>query len=256
MQGKPHDDFVGYYARESLSNATRERFLSIQSKVLKLAPRRTLDVLDVGCGAGTQARMWAELGHRVQGVDVNVDLIEIARKRTDGEPRDIRFVVASAARLPFADASMDVCLLPELLEHVGDWEGCLDEAVRVLRPRGVLYLSTTNALCPRQQEFDLPMYSWYPPALKRRYERLAVTSRPELVQHAPYPAVHWFTPYGLARWLKTRGMRCLDRFDMVESSAMSSVRRAVSRGLQRSRVLRFVGHVLTPSTLLFAVKEH
>jgi 2-polyprenyl-3-methyl-5-hydroxy-6-metoxy-1,4-benzoquinol methylase len=55
---------------------------------------------------------------------------------------------------------MDVCLLPELLEHVADWQSCLNEAARVLRPGGLLYLSTTNVLCPRQQEFNLPLYSF------------------------------------------------------------------------------------------------
>ena len=75
---------------------------------------------------------------------------------------------------------MDVCLLPELLEHVADWQSCLKEAPRVLRSGGLLYLSTTNVLRPRQEEFNLPLYSWYPGPLKRYCERLAMTTRPAL----------------------------------------------------------------------------
>ncbi len=95
-------------------------------------------------------------------------------------------------------------MLPELLEHVEDWQTCLNEAVRALRPGGALYLSTTNALNPVQDEFELPFYSWYPGFLKRHYERLAVTTRPELVNHAKYPAVHWFTFFGLKPYLRAR----------------------------------------------------
>ncbi len=62
-----------------------------------------------------------------------------------------------------------------------------------MRPGGVLYLTTTSCLCPSQMEFRLPLYSWYPGFLKRRYERLAKTTRPELANFAIYPAVHWFS---------------------------------------------------------------
>lgn len=255
MNERSEQSFVDYYAKESLSPETRERFVTVRDKALALAPARTLDVLDVGCGAGTQALLWAELGHRVQGIDINAELIAIARERSRAAGYSIRFDVGSATTLAPADASMDVCLLPELLEHVREWEPCLAEAVRVLRPGGVLYLSTTNAFCPRQQEFDLPLYSWYPPFLKQRYERLAVTTRPELVQHAAYPAVNWFTPYQLSRVLERKGMRCMDRFDMIDRQRLSGAKRAVATLLQRSRILRFIGHVCTPGTLLFAVKQ-
>jgi 2-polyprenyl-6-hydroxyphenyl methylase/3-demethylubiquinone-9 3-methyltransferase len=55
--------------------------------------------------------------------------------------------------------SMDVCLVPELLEHVREWRECLADFARVLRPGGVLVLTTNNKLCPVQQEFNLPLYS-------------------------------------------------------------------------------------------------
>ena len=84
---------------------------------------------------------------------------------------------------------MDVALLPELLEHVANWQDCLNEAARIVKPGGLLYLSTTSWLCPMQQEFNLPLYSWYPGFLKRKYERLAVTTRPEIANHCKYPCL-------------------------------------------------------------------
>lgn len=149
---------------------------------------------------------------------------------------------------------MDVCIAPELLEHVADWQSCLDEFVRILRPGGVLYLSTSNVLCPVQQEFDLPLYSWYPAPLKRRYERLAVTTRPELVRHAKYPAVNWFSFYGLRRELSHRGMRSMDRFDFIDSASRSRLKCLAATVIRSLPPVRLLAHIATPNTMVVAVK--
>jgi 2-polyprenyl-3-methyl-5-hydroxy-6-metoxy-1,4-benzoquinol methylase len=254
-----HPEFYEYYASESQSDATQQRFRGIQAAVLRVAAstgmQAQLDVADIGCGAGTQARLWAACGHRVFGLDVNEPLIELARHRAHEAGLEIRFDVGSATALPWADQSMDICLLPELLEHVADWQSCLTEAARILRPRGLLYLSTTNVLCPRQQEFELPLYSWYPAPLKRYCERLAVTTHPEFVNHAKYPAVHWFSFYSLRDFLKPLGFRCLDRFDLMDVTGKSPRAQTVVRFARAVPLLRFLGHVATPSTYLVAVKH-
>ena len=158
-----------------------------------------LRVADIGCGAGTQSLLWAELGHSVFGLDVNAPLVEVAQRRAAERGLPVDFRVGTATALPLEDSSVDVCLLPELLEHVPDWEACLREAARSLDVGGLLYVSTTNVLCPVQSEFNLPLYSWYPSFVKRRYERLAVTTRPAIANYAKYPAVNWFTFYASAR---------------------------------------------------------
>ena len=159
-------NFTAYYQAASLSPRTIERFKSIRDKTLGLLSRGgaagPFKVADIGCGAGAQCFLWAELGHVVQGLDVNGPLVEVARQRAADRGLSIRFDVGTATALPYESACVDVCLLPELLEHVADWQSCLNEAARIVRPGGVLFLSTTNWLCPVQQEFNLPLYSWYP----------------------------------------------------------------------------------------------
>ena len=106
-------------------------------------------------------------------------------------------------------------MAPELLEHVSEWEACLDEFARILKPNGILFLSTTNKLCPSQSEFNLPFYSWYPVFAKRYCERLALTSRPQIANYATYPAVNWFSFYSLKKLLLSRGFHSMDRFDIA-----------------------------------------
>ena len=211
---------------------------------------------DIGCGAGTQARLWAERGHRVHGVDVNEPLDRAGAQAGQGSGLGHPLRSRQRDRAALGRRSMDVCLLPELLEHVADWQSCLNEAARILRPGGLLYLSTTNVLCPKQQEFNLPLYSWYPARLKRYCERLAVTTRPEIANYAKYPAVHWFSFYGLRDFLEPLGFpRCLDRFDLIDVTGKSPGAQTVGRFARAVPLLRFLGHVATPSTYLVAVKH-
>ena len=252
--------FVDYYVQASKSSRTLQRFRGTMRSVLGVRAMlgsavESLDVADVGCNTGTQALLWADHGHRVRGVDINEGLLEVARTRNKEAGRNAVFSLGSATRLPWDSSSVDVCLLPELLEHVEDWKSCLSEAHRVLRIGGTLYLSTTNALCPVQNEFAVPFYSWFPDRLKKRYERLAVTTRPELVNHARFPAVHWFTPYGLARHLKKLGFETLDRFDAVDPSTRGAAGRAALGLIKALPPLRWLAHVATPYTVIIANKR-
>lgn len=253
-----HDSFFEYYRDQSLNEPTLERFRAIQKAVLLSLPRERrlekLNVGDVGCGAGTQAMLWAELGHRVRGLDVNGPLLELGRQRAAERGLSLDFELGSATDLPWPDRSLDVLLVPELLEHVAPWQQCLKEFARVLKPGGLLYISTSNKLCPVQQEFTLPMYSWYPGFLKRHFEKLAVTTRPEIAGHAKYPAVNWFTFFGLKRYLAPMGFESMDRFDIMETRNKSLPVRTVRQLVRAFLPLRVLAHMATPYTVLIGRK--
>lgn len=255
-----HKNFYEYYAAESVSDEAQVRFRRVRDHILRVmlngsSPDRPLDVADIGCGAGTHGMVWAELGHSVHGLDVNGPLVELGRQRAADAGRTIDFRVGSATKLPWADGSMDICIALELLEHVEDWEACMREFTRVLRPGGALFVSTTNRLCPRQAEFELPLYSWYPGFLKRYYVNLAMTARPELANFAKYPAFHWFTFYGLRKWLSVRGFRSLDRFDIMDLEEKSPFARRLVSVARAVPAVRCLGQICTASTILLAIRE-
>jgi 2-polyprenyl-6-hydroxyphenyl methylase/3-demethylubiquinone-9 3-methyltransferase len=193
--------------------------------------------------------MWAVEGDRVHGMDINEKLVEgygarVSRgQRTSAPDRDA----------PAVGVGLDGRVSCRALEHVP--VGALPTRRCVCSSDGTLYVSTTNWLCPKQQEFELPMYAWYPPALKRHYEKLAVTTRRELVNHAQYPAVHWFSFFGLRRALLARGMRdAWDRFDVMDLESKGGLSRAVVAMIRAIYPLRVLAHVATPYTVVVAVK--
>ncbi len=252
------DEFFAHYREYSASPERMAGFRNLRNSLLTVmnaaTDKRLFDVLDVGCNAGTLSILWSELGHNVSGLDVNEPLLKLAEMRAKEAGLQIDFRLGTATNLPWENGSFDICCVPELLEHVREWEDCLDEAVRVLRPGGLLYISTSNYLCPVQQEYLLPLYSWYPARLKRHYERLAVTTRPEIANHAIYPAVNWFSYYSLRRELAKRGVRSIDRFDIAYRTKTSRPVKSVLWLIRKIPGLRFLGHVATEGTQIGGFK--
>ena len=190
-----------------------------------------------------------------QGIDVNGPLIELARKRAEESGILAQYWLGSATALPWEDRSMDVCLVPELLEHVPEWRACLNECARILRPGGVLFLTTTNKLSPIQEEFNLPLYSWYPASLKRYCVRLATTTHPRIAGYATYPAVNWFTFSQLKSELKARGFEVKNKFETIDTSNSGFLKRSLVSGIQRIALLRWFAIAATPYTIILAIKR-
>jgi 2-polyprenyl-6-hydroxyphenyl methylase/3-demethylubiquinone-9 3-methyltransferase len=254
-----HENFYEYYAKASQSEKALVRFRHLRDTLAGIAKNEglpeVLDVADIGGGAGTLAMVWAEKGHNVRCLDINKPLIELAEERASRIVARPRFYIGSATDIPWKDACVDICVAPELLEHISDWESCLDEFARILRPNGMLFISTTNSLCPKQNEFNLPLYSWYPGPLKRYCERLAVTTRPWVANYAKYPAVNWFTFYGLRTALAERGFKgFMDRFDMAASRDNSRAKYHAINLIRTLPPLRLTAQVMSPATSIVAIK--
>ena len=100
-------------------------------------------VLDVACGEGYGASMLANAAARVTGVDIDAEAVLHAQS-TYGSVSNLFFVRGSATALAFVDASFDMVVSFETIEHLAEQEQMLSEIRRVLRPEGILVISSPN----------------------------------------------------------------------------------------------------------------
>ena len=91
-----------------------------------------LQVLDVGTGEGQLARVAADAGARVVGIDPSRAQLTVARQRAGG-PAYLR---AEAVSLPFPDGTFDAALACLVFEHIEGVDAAIAEVGRVLRPGG------------------------------------------------------------------------------------------------------------------------
>lgn len=104
-------------------------------------------VLDAGCGGGGTALSLAEEAAFAVGLDLDARFRDsgtrLAREKAIG---NAGFLQADGIRLPFRDGCFDLVFSHSVIEHVSSALAYLGECRRVLRPGGVLYLSTAPFL--------------------------------------------------------------------------------------------------------------
>jgi SAM-dependent methyltransferase len=104
-------------------------------------------VLDAGCGGGGTAISLAEESTFAIGLDLEARFRDSGtRLAAEKGVRNVGFVQGDGARLPFAAGSFDLVFSHSVIEHVSSAAAYLAECHRVLRPGGVLYLSTAPYL--------------------------------------------------------------------------------------------------------------
>jgi SAM-dependent methyltransferase len=104
-----------------------------------------LQVLDAGCGQGYGSRLLAELGGARLCVGIDVDESTIAAAQTAyADVEALRFEAGDVVGLQFPAASFDVVTCFETIEHVSAQREAIAELARVLRPDGILLISSPN----------------------------------------------------------------------------------------------------------------
>lgn len=102
-------------------------------------------ILEIACGRGGFANLLASRGGMVSGADFSATALEIAAgKRASSRNGHLDLTQADAENLPYAEASFDVVVSCETIEHLADPLKSLREMARVCRENGFLYLTTPN----------------------------------------------------------------------------------------------------------------
>jgi 2-polyprenyl-6-hydroxyphenyl methylase/3-demethylubiquinone-9 3-methyltransferase len=162
-------------------------------------PRKPLDgvaTLDLGCGGGLVSAPLARMGAKLTAVDASAEAIGAASAYATQAGLDIAFECTTAEALLERGAQFDLVTALEIVEHVADVNAFLAAASALVKPKGLLVLSTINrtqkarALAIVGAERVL---KWAPEGA-HDYERLVT---PEEIR-AGAPALQWDEPVGIS----------------------------------------------------------
>lgn len=154
------------------------------------APLEGSRILDIGCGVGTYVRAFRQFTNTVAGIDIDEERVREGGRTTPN------LMLAVSEHLPFCDETFDAVLLNEVIEHVADDRRTLEEACRVVRPGGHVFIYAPNRFYP---------FETHGVYVGKRY----VFGNIPLVNYLPNPLRNRLAPH--ARAYTARGMQRLIR---------------------------------------------
>lgn len=105
----------------------------------ELGDPASIRILDFGCGTGAMTRFFATRGFRVEALDISKSIIDQNRTMN---PEITFHLVEPEKRTHFADEAFDAVFCSEVIEHIYDVGTVFGEFGRILRPGGLLILTT------------------------------------------------------------------------------------------------------------------
>ena len=141
--------YSDYFSEESIDRLLTEARSKL-SIVTHYCDLRNKDVLEIGCATGETCHVASQFGAHVAGCDLSAAVIGIAQSRYP----TLEFHTTPADSIPFPPQSFDLILAFELIEHLPKPSLFNDEVLRLLRPGGILVLTTPNADCGRRLGWD------------------------------------------------------------------------------------------------------
>ena len=142
-----------YLARHSYAAARMQLLLEWLLPVARAGGK----LLDIGCASGYYSVAFAKAGGFATGLDISEASIALARRRAELDRVTERcdFFQGDMRQLAIGEGRYDAVAMIEVLEHVREQREAVEQAVRALRPGGVLVLATPHAFdnLPRWQRF-------------------------------------------------------------------------------------------------------
>lgn len=109
-----------------------------------IEPFKGLSVVDIGCGGGLACEPMARLGASVTGVDADANAIKVAKAHAAEQDLHINYITGAAEDLTDKKKTFDIVLALEVIEHVSDPAVFMSLCSKLLKPGGILIVSTLN----------------------------------------------------------------------------------------------------------------
>jgi 2-polyprenyl-6-hydroxyphenyl methylase/3-demethylubiquinone-9 3-methyltransferase len=107
-------------------------------------PLQGLRLLDIGCGGGLISEPMARMGTAVTGLDASEKNIAVARLHAEQTGTQLTYTASTAEALAATGAQFDIVLALEIIEHVANIDYFYDAITQLVRPGGMLVMSTLN----------------------------------------------------------------------------------------------------------------
>lgn len=137
----------------------RYRFVAEHLQTFARQGRRFQNALNLGAGEGDYDAMIAQHCERLHACDINEQDIAFARQLNAHLPH-IEYRVENALQLSYPDASFDLLISVEVIEHVGQPERMMQEVGRVLRPGGLALITFPSLEFPFTYDPVNRILSW------------------------------------------------------------------------------------------------
>ncbi|HYD71620.1 MAG TPA: bifunctional 2-polyprenyl-6-hydroxyphenol methylase/3-demethylubiquinol 3-O-methyltransferase UbiG [Candidatus Binatia bacterium] len=160
-----------------------------------LRPLAGLNALDLGCGGGLVSAPLARMGAKVTAIDASEEAIGAARAYAGQAGLDIDYRCMTAEALVEKGERFDLIAALEIVEHVADVKAFLAAASALVKPGGLLVLSTINRTAKARALAIVGaerILKWAPEGA-HDYEKLVT---PEEIR-AGVPALTWRAPVGV-----------------------------------------------------------
>jgi 2-polyprenyl-6-hydroxyphenyl methylase/3-demethylubiquinone-9 3-methyltransferase len=115
-----------------------------QREPLSGTPLAGLSLIDIGCGGGLICEPMARLGAQVTGIDAAPRNVAVAALHAEKQGLTIDYRQHTAEALVQAGQQFDIVLALEIVEHVADAGLFLKSCGQLVKPGGLLFLSTLN----------------------------------------------------------------------------------------------------------------
>ena len=137
-----------YFKVISDNNFTYFYTLKYLRSILASFNKKTVRILDLGCGVGTVDFYLAQKGHNVTGIDISADAIKICNSvKEQFGFENTRFIEGDVQKKEFKQ-KFDFIICSEVIEHVEDDRGLLKTIHKLLVPGGILLLTTPSKYAP------------------------------------------------------------------------------------------------------------